>query len=133
MPYNATIVALGAVGVGSGSMKLALYADDGTGTKPSTAAPVAATATSIALGISAVETTNFLPQPTSLTQGATYWLAFKLNIVANIRAQANASQVGLRVTSQPFGDAFPANPAGGSPLTVNGNEFAVYMRVHDTN
>ena len=133
--HDATVLRFGVVGTITGAIyKLAIYADDGSGTQPGTGAPLVVTPSGIAVGNGALETASITPTGVTLAKGTTYWLAFKANAQVAIHAAANASQVGWR-GSNAFNDAFPSDPMSTvtNLLSQNGTSYAVYVVVQDLN
>jgi hypothetical protein len=130
--YDATLTAFGIIGAETGaSFKLALYADNGSGTGAS-GSPFARTTTAIAIGTSAVETTSITASTLNLAKDTVYWLAFKGNATKSLRARSAPTQDGFSATDS-YNNAFPANPQTLPDVADEDSlQYAVYIRVLDT-
>jgi len=130
LAHDAVLTTFGAYGNASGaSAKMALYADDGTGTRPA-GAPLTQTSNPMGLVDGATEQSPSVNN-VALTAGATYWVSFIANVATTLRSQAGTGK-GWRVPSIGFAN-FPANPAPNPPgVTQNNINWALYIVVKDT-
>jgi hypothetical protein len=132
LTYDATLLGFGIKGGETGaSFKLALYADNGSGTGAS-GAPFAFTTSALAIsGATATETTSITSTTTALNSGTIYWLAFKGNATKLLRARV-AAQEGF-IGDDSYSNAFPTNPHTlANVADEDGVQYAVYIRVRDT-
>lgn len=128
--HDATLQTFGVVGTSTtagASAKLVLYADNGAGTAPS-GADIAGTSSPFPLIMSAKEQTA--DTNATLSAGATYWLGIVVDADTTISGQADAAQVGQKL-SLGFTAAWPSGPSGGAIAPAS--DFAIYIKVVDLN
>lgn len=131
LAYDAELRSLAIFGTATGaSARIALYADNGSGTSP-VGQPLAETGV-LAMAVGA-RVGAVTPQP-ALSANTYYWIAFKLNAGPNVGVMTGGptvdSTTGRYLTSAgtglTFGDEFYDFPGTASPGTGNSTAFSVY-------
>jgi hypothetical protein len=136
LPYQAQLRSLALFGTPPGggpavSARIALYADNGSGTSPQ-GDVIGSVTVMMADG---VRSGTASPQPT-LQANTCYWIAFKLNGSVNVGAMTGGPPVNSTTaryvapaTAGTYGDDFYTFPGTASPGTSNLDAFSVYARV----
>jgi hypothetical protein len=130
LSYNAVLSGFGVYGNAAGAqVKMVLFADDGTGSRP--AGPELAETTA-AINLSTVPTEQLATKAAVLSAGAVYWVAIVASATTTIRSQATAGAKGWHLTGFGFGSSVfppPSNPPG---TAQNGSNWNLYIVVTDT-
>jgi hypothetical protein len=133
LSHDANILAFGAYGnsASAANVELAVYSDNGSGSAPSGASPIATISGPIGLSNSLGAPMTLPPFNSNVTMNAStwYWLGIIVQSSTTIYSQPDSNEVGVGITPASYGTW----PAGSGGLNKSGVDLAIFVQVQDLN